>query len=82
MELNINLESLRDSNNDSLKIDPIKFQKMLLIFNAIEDGWTIRKTKTNSYMFSKNHEGKREILEDSYLAKFMKTNFDLKSLCC
>jgi len=81
MELNINLECLRNSNSDTLQIDPIKFQKMLLIFNAIEEGWTIRK-KTSSYVFSKNHEGKREILEDSYLAKFMKTNFDLKSLCC
>jgi len=80
MELNINLDSLRDCNNDNLKIDPIRFQKMLLLFNAIEDGWTVKKRK-NNYVFSKNHEGKREILEESYLSTFMKTNFDLKSLC-
>jgi len=79
MELNITLDSLRDTNKDSLKIDPIRFQKMLLLFNAIEDGWTVKK-RNNNYVFSKNHEGKREILEESYLSTFMKTNFDLKSL--
>jgi hypothetical protein len=81
MEFNINLDSLRDCNKDNLKIDPIRFQKMLLLFNAIEDGWTVKKRKSD-YVFSKNHEGKREILEESYLFSFMKANFDLKSLCC
>jgi hypothetical protein len=45
MELNISLDCLRDLEKDKLKIDAIKFQKMLLLFNAIEDGWTIKKKK-------------------------------------
>lgn len=79
MELNISLDCLRDLENDSLKIDVIKFQKMLLLFNAIEDGWTIKK-RNASYVFSKNHEGKKEVLEDTYLQRFMKANFDLNSI--
>lgn len=79
MELNISLDCLRDLENNSLKIDTIKFQKMLLLFNAIEDGWTIKK-RNSSYVFSKNHEGKKEVLEETYLQRFMKSNFDLNSI--
>lgn len=79
MELKISLDCLRDLENNSLKVDTIKFQKMLLLFNAIEDGWTIKK-RNSSYVFSKNHEGKKEVLEESYLQKFMKSNFDLNSI--
>ena len=64
---------------NNIKIDNIKFQKMLFLFNAIEEGWSIKK-KNNSYVFSKNHEGKKEVFEDNYLDCFMKTNFDIKSI--
>ena len=39
MDLKINIDTLRNLDNDALKIDNIKFQKMVLLFNAIEDGW-------------------------------------------
>jgi hypothetical protein len=76
MDIKINLESLKDLENDNVKIDVIKFQKMLLVFNSIEQGWSVKK-RNDSYVFTKNHEGKKEVLEDSYLLKFMKTNLDL-----
>ena len=79
MDLKINIDTLRNLDNDALKIDNIKFQKMVLLFNAIEDGWEIKK-KQESYVFTKKHEGKKEIFEDSYLQKFMKSNFDLKTI--
>ena len=79
MDFNINLESLKDLENNNLKIDAIKFQKMLLLYNSIEQGWSVKK-KGESYVFSKNHEGKKEILEDTYLLKFMKTNLDLNKI--
>jgi len=66
-------------NNDKMDVDHIKFQKMLLIFNALNEGWTIKKRK-DSYIFVKPHQGKKEILLDSYLTKFMKTNLDLSTL--
>jgi hypothetical protein len=79
MDIKINLESLKDLENENIKVDAIKFQKMLLLFNSIEQGWSIKK-RNGSYVFTKNHEGKKEVLEDSYLLKFMKTNLDLNKV--
>jgi len=76
MDIKINLDSLKDLENTDYKIDAIKFQKMLLLYNTIEQGWSIKK-RNDSYVFTKNHENKKEILDDSYLMKFMKTNLDL-----
>jgi hypothetical protein len=79
MDFNINLDSLKDLENNNLKVDAIKFQKMLLVFNSIEQGWSVKK-RGESYVFSKNHEGKKEVLEDTYLLKFMKSNLDLNKI--
>ena len=76
VEIKIN-NSLENSNN--IKIDYIKFKKMLLIYNALEEGWTIKK-KNDSFIFEKKHECKKEILLDSYLERFMKSNLDPSKL--
>jgi hypothetical protein len=76
--LNINIEN-PDKTSYDIKIENIKFQKMLFLFNAINDGWSIKK-KNDSYIFTKNHEGKKEILLDSYLLSFMKGNFDVNKI--
>ena len=73
MDIKINLDSLKDLENENLKVDVIQFQKMLLLFNSIEQGWSVKK-RNNSYVFTKSHEGKKEVFEDTYLKKFMKTN--------
>ena len=78
MDFKINLDFLKDLENN-FKIDSIKLQKMMLLFNSIEDGWSVKK-RNGSYVFSKNHENKKEVLEDSYLLKFMKTNLDLSKI--
>jgi hypothetical protein len=75
MDIKINLDSLKDLENN-VKIDSIKFQKMILLYNSIEQGWSVKK-QNDSYVFYKKHENKKEVLEDSYLLKFMKTNLDL-----
>lgn len=54
-----------------LTIDRIKFQKMIFMYNALEDGWSIKK-RNDAYVFTKNHEGKKEVLHESYLLNFMK----------
>ena len=77
--MKINLESLKDLENEKVKIDAIKFQKMIILFNAIEQGWSVKK-KMSSYVFTKHHENKKEVLEDSYLLKFMKTNLDMNKV--
>ena len=79
MDINININSLIDLENKNFKVDGVVFQKMLLLFNALEDGWTIKK-KNNSYIFTKNHENKREIFDESYLSSFMKINFDINKV--
>jgi hypothetical protein len=79
MDIKLNLDSLKDLENENLKVDVIQFQKMLLLFNSIEQGWSVKK-RDNSYVFTKSHEGKKEVFEDSYLKKFMKTNLDLNKI--
>jgi hypothetical protein len=79
MDIKINLDSLKDLENENIKVDVIKFQKMLLIFNSIEQGWSVKK-KDGSYVFTKPHENKKEVLEDAYLLKFMKNNLDLNKI--
>jgi len=74
MELIIELET-----NKNIKIENIKFQKMLFIFNAINDGWSVKKEDT-SYIFTKSHNGKKEIFKEEYLTSFMNKNFDINNL--
>jgi hypothetical protein len=78
VEFNINcfLEVLE---KDDVKVDAIKFQKMLLIFNSIDNGWSVKK-RGASYVFTKPHENKKEVLENNYIMKFMKTNLDLNKI--
>ena len=78
MDIKINLDCFKDLENN-LKIDSIKLQKMILLFNSIEEGWTVKK-RNSSYVFTKNHENKKEVLEDVYLLKFMKTNLDISKI--
>ena len=74
MDIKINLE-----NEKSLEIDKVKFQKMVFLYNALDNGWSIKK-KQNSYIFKKNHEDKKEVLNESYLSIFMKDNADINKL--
>ena len=74
MDLHINIEDSKDH-----KIDMVTFQKMSFIYNALQEGWSVTK-KQEAYVFSKNHEGKKEIFLDSYLQKFMKSNMDINKI--
>ena len=62
-----------------VEIDKIKFQKMVFLFNALDNGWSIKKRK-DSYIFTKNHEGKKEIFDEAYLAMFMKENTNINNI--
>jgi len=76
---NIEINIKNDLDAGQVEIDQIKFKKMVFLYNALDNGWSIKK-KQDSYIFTKNHEGKKEILEDSYLTKFMKTNLDISKI--
>jgi hypothetical protein len=74
MELNIVLE-----NGNNISIENIKFQKMLFIFNAVNNGWSVKKEK-DLYIFKKGHEKKKEYFKEDYLSSFMGKNFNIESL--
>ena len=73
MDVDINI----DTNN--MKIDCIMLQKMIFIHNALDKGWTIKK-KNHVYVFTKNHEGKKEVMLEDYLQSFMLDNLDINKI--
>ena len=73
MDIEIKLE------NKQIEIDSIKFQKMIFLYNALDNGWTIKK-RNDSYIFTKYHEGKKEVYDDSYLSIFMKDNININNI--
>jgi len=67
---NINLDN-------NLDIDNILLQKMIFLYNSLDEGWTIKRDK-KSYILTKKHENKKEVYNDSYLTDFVTANMSLK----
>lgn len=61
------------------KLDILEDKKRTFIMNALDNGWTVKKRK-GSYVFSKRHEGRREILRDGYLEHFLSDNMNIVAL--
>jgi|TARA_B110000114_G_C15056181_1_gene383388 hypothetical protein len=53
-----------------------EMSKMMFIFNAIEDGWKVKKNK-NNYIFSKHKSKDKQILSEDFLNKFITKYFNL-----
>ena len=49
---------------------------MIFIYNAIDDGWNVKKV-ADTYVLSKKHLGKKELLRDDYLSTFMDQYLDV-----
>lgn len=62
------------------KLDSITIKKMAFFYNALNDGWTIKKIHGEKYLFTKSHEGKKQVFVDSYLTDFLKSNMDTSKL--
>jgi hypothetical protein len=62
-----------------IEIDQDKFKKMVFLYNALDDGWSIKK-RLDSYIFTKNHEGKKEVFDEAYLSIFMKENSNINNV--
>jgi hypothetical protein len=58
----------------SIQISKKQFKKMMFIYNALENGWTVKKSN-DSYIFTKKHENRREIFQENYLETFLATHF-------
>lgn len=72
--MNINIENI-----EKIDINNITLQKMIFIYNALENGWYIKK-HNDKYIFLKNHEGKKEVYLDSYLRTFLETNININDI--
>ena len=64
---------------DTVSLDSIIAQKMSFIYNALEDGWEIKK-KGDNYVFKKPHHNRREVFLDSYLEQFLLKNMDISKI--
>lgn len=58
-------------NLNNFDKDIKKFQKMILIYNALEDGWNVEK-KDNNYVFQKKHENNLKYFDDKCITGFLK----------
>jgi hypothetical protein len=60
----------------NIQMDRKQFQKMMFITNALDNGWTVKK-RNDKYIFTKKHEGKKEIFQSDYLEKFIESNLEI-----
>ena len=77
--MDIDIKITNNEKQLDLEIDKIKFQKMVFLYNALDNGWSIKK-RNDSYIFTKNHEGKKEIFDETYLSIFMKENVNINNI--
>jgi hypothetical protein len=57
----------------NIQMNKKTFQKMVFIMNALQDGWSIKKS-SDAYIFTKKHENRREIFQEDYLENFIISN--------
>ena len=51
-------------------------RKMIFIYNALNDGWTVKKLDNNKYEFLKDTENiKKEIILEDCIKKYIDYNF-------
>jgi hypothetical protein len=72
--INLNFEMPMDLNIDLLKLHRLSF-----ISNAIDAGWSVKK-RDDKYIFTKKHEGKKEVYLETYVRKFVESNLNLNNL--
>jgi len=56
-----------------IQMDKKTLQRMAFLTNAVDQGWSVKKVN-DTYIFSKKHEGKREVFQEDYLERFVQTN--------
>jgi len=64
---------LNTSINENINYKDI--QKMIFIFNALNDGWIVKKIDNNKFKFIKNNKHiEKEIILEDYVKKYIKYN--------
>jgi hypothetical protein len=52
-----------------------KSKIMNFIYNALENGWEVKKKDRESYVFRKKHNGEKKVFMENYLETFIYNNF-------
>ena len=76
MEIGI---KITETETKQFEINNNVFKRMMFLHNALNNGWSIKKRK-DYYIFTKNHEGKKEVFDEKYLATFIKDSADINKL--
>jgi hypothetical protein len=63
-------------NAQSENLKDKEYYKMRFIFNAIEQGWSVKK-RDNLYIFKTKHNNKEEVFNEDYLEEFVMKNMNL-----
>ena len=73
------LETVNYSENNYIMEsgERVQYHKMKFIMNALNEGWSVKK-KSETYIFTKKHEGKKEVFNKKYLDDFVKKNMEFK----
>lgn len=69
-----NMINITIDQEESLDMQSIR--KMAFIYNALNDGWTVNR-RNNDYIFTKKHEGRKEVYSDDYLKEFIARNMNI-----
>jgi len=56
-----------------MMINKTQLKKMNFIMNALDNKWSVKK-RGDRYVFTKKHEGKREVFQENYLETFIHSN--------
>ena len=57
-------------------MSPKEIHKLIFIYNALQDGWTIKK-RDDKYIFTKHNNKDKEVYMDNFLEKFIIKNFNI-----
>ena len=63
----MNIEIIVD--NKKIKLDPKKFQKMVFLFNALNDGWTIKKNNEQNNQIEYDNDTDKDKDNDTFILK-------------
>jgi hypothetical protein len=68
-----------DNGIDEKNINYKDIQKMVFIFNALNDGWSVKKIDNDRFEFIKDNEQiKKEIILEDCIKKYIKYNITEK----
>tara|TARA_Y100000385_G_scaffold276182_1_gene321625 strand:+ start:1286 stop:1492 length:207 start_codon:yes stop_codon:yes gene_type:complete len=59
-----------------ININSKEFSKIIFIYNALEDGWSIKKSN-NKYIFSKHKTKEKQIISENFLNIFITKYFKI-----